>query len=63
MAARHSSTISSARVAFPSLPRNLQAVYKRGQMLAHQDRVARLPVPPLQQTLTKYLTSVKVRGT
>ena len=52
-----------ARVAFPSLPRNLQAVYKRGQMLAHQDRVARLPVPPLQQTLTKYLTSVEVSDT
>eukprot|EP00057_Strongylocentrotus_purpuratus_P011864 XP_011666338.1 PREDICTED: carnitine O-acetyltransferase [Strongylocentrotus purpuratus] len=30
-----------------------------GRMFAHQDSLARLPVPPLQQTLYKYLMAVK----
>ena len=30
-----------------------------GRMFAHQDSLARLPVPPLQQTLYKYLLTVK----
>ncbi|XP_041481212.1 carnitine O-acetyltransferase-like isoform X1 [Lytechinus variegatus] len=36
-------------------PSNVHA----GRMFAHQDSLARLPVPPLQQTLYKYLMAVK----
>ena len=55
-----SSTVAGARVLFPTLPRKLQGTFKPGQMLTYQDRVAKLPVPPLQQTLDKYLKSVEV---
>ena len=44
----------------PKLPKELEGKYKPGQMYRNQASVAKLPVPPLQQTLSKYLTSVEV---
>lgn len=60
MAAKNASTTTATKLVFPSLPHQLRDVYKPGQMLTHQSKVARLPVPPLQQTLSKYLRSVEV---
>ena len=52
---------TTAKLLFPSLPRELMDRYKPGQMFQHQRALPKLPVPPLHQTLTKYITSVKVR--
>lgn len=49
-----------SKLQFPALPRELMDRYKPGQMFQYQSVLPKLPVPPLQQTLAKYLTSVQV---
>jgi len=48
------------KVQFPGLPKELQQKYVKGQMYKFQDSLPKLPVPPLQQTLSKYLAGIKV---
>ncbi len=48
------------RLQFPPLPPAWVDRYKPGQMYRNQESLPKLPVPPLQQTLKKYLTSVEV---
>ena len=49
------------KLEFPPLPPELADKYKKGQMYKFDDKLMKLPVPPLQQTLEKYITSVEVR--
>ena len=44
----------------PQLPKQLEGKYVRGQMYKYQDTLPKLPVPPLEQTLTKYIRGIKV---
>ena len=48
------------RLQFPQLPAEWEGRYKQGQMHQYADQLMKLPVPPLQQTLQKYVTSVEV---
>ena len=48
------------KVQFPGLPKEMQQKYVKGQMYKFQDSLPKLPVPPLQQTLSKYLAGIKV---
>ena len=48
------------RIQFPALPKEMEGRYVPGQMYKYQDSLPKLPVPPLQQTLQKYITSVEV---
>lgn len=48
------------RLEFPHLPAEWGDKYKRGQMYKFNDKLMKLPVPPLQQTLQKYIASVEV---
>ena len=50
----------SDRVQFPRLPPEWEEKYKPGQMYRHQASLPQLPIPSLQQTLQKYITSVEV---
>ena len=45
---------------FPQLPPEWEERFKPGQMYHNQASLPKLPVPPLQQTLQKYITSVQV---
>ena len=47
-------------VAFPALPQPLQQIYKPGQMYKYHSKLLKRPVPPLKQTLTKYLKTLDV---
>lgn len=47
------------RIASPTMVRTSAAVYKPFSMLAKQDSLPPLPVPPLQQTMDKYLKAIK----
>ena len=58
VSSRHSH--NAARLQFPLLPPQLAELYRPGQMLQHEDALPKLPVPPLQQTLKKYLAAVEV---
>ena len=53
----------SGEVQFPQLPPEWKEKYKPGEMYRNQASLPRLPVPPLQQTLQKYITSVEVWNT
>ena len=48
-------------VQMPELPKQLEGKFVKGQMYKYQDSLPKLPVPPLEQTLKKYITGVKVR--
>ena len=48
------------KVQMPHLPKQLEGKYVRGQMYKYQDTLPKLPVPPLEQTLTKYIREIKV---
>ena len=48
------------KLQFPALPPGWEKKYKPGEMYRHQNSIPKLPVPPLQQTLQKYLIAVKV---
>ena len=58
MAARHSH--QQPQLEFPHLPPEWRDRYKKGQMHRFRDQLMKLPVPPLQQTLEKYIASVEV---
>ena len=47
------------RFASPTMVRTSVAIYKPFSMLARQDSLPPLPVPPLQQTMDKYLSAIK----
>ena len=51
------------KVQMPQLPKQLEGKYVRGQMYKYQDTLPKLPVPPLEQTLTKYIRGIKVIST
>ena len=51
---------SSYPVAFPALPSPMKMMYKPGQMYSYRSKLLKRPVPPLQQTLKKYLKSLEV---
>ena len=48
------------KLQFPVLPKELEGRYVPGQMYKYQDSLPKLPVPPLQQTLQKYITCMEV---
>ena len=48
------------KLQFPPMPREWEERYVPGQMYKYQASHPKLPVPPLQQTLQKYITSVEV---
>jgi hypothetical protein len=48
------------RVQLPQLPKQLEGKFVRGQMYTRQDSLPKLPVPPLDQTLRKYITGIQV---
>ena len=50
------------KLQFPPLPREWEGRYVSGQMYKYQASLPKLPVPPLQQTLQKYVASVEVRN-
>ena len=47
-------------IQMPSLPKQMEGKYVKGQMYKYQESLPKLPVPPLQQTLGKYLKGVQV---
>jgi carnitine O-acetyltransferase len=47
------------KLQFPHLPAEWRDKYTRGQMFKYDDKLMRLPVPPLEQTLQKYIASVE----
>ena len=49
-----------AKIQFPELPKEWEGKYVKGQMYKLQDSIPKLPVPPLDQTLKKYLAGVQV---
>ena len=51
-----------AKLQFPPLPQEWEERYIQGQMFKYQASLPKLPVPPLQQTLQKYITSVEVHA-
>lgn len=51
---------AETKVQFPELPREWQGKYVKGEMYKYQDSLPKLPVPPLQQTLKKYLAAIRV---
>ena len=55
------STSSGNRLQFPLLPREWETKYVPGQMYKYQNALPKLPVPPLKQTLDKFISSVEVR--
>ena len=48
------------RIQLPQLPKQLDGKFVRGQMYTHQDSLPKLPVPPLEQTLRKYVKGIQV---
>ena len=48
------------KIQFPELPKEWEGRYVKGQMYKFQDSIPKLPVPPLDQTLEKYLAGVQV---
>ena len=48
------------KLQFPPLPQEWEGRYVPGQMYKYQASLPKLPVPPLQQTLQKYITSIQV---
>lgn len=57
----YSALRDNIKVQFPALPKVWEGIYKPGQMYVNQESLPKLPVPPLQQTLDKYLKCVEVR--
>ena len=51
----------SNRLQFPPLPREWETKYVPGQMYKYQNALPKLPVPPLKQTLDKFMSSIEVR--
>ena len=51
---------SGVKVQFPELPKEWRGKFVKGQMYKYQDTLPRLPVPALEQSLRKYLDTVKV---
>ena len=60
MLSRGYSSGAKKKVQYPQLPAAMKEKYRPGEMYRYQDSVPSLPVPPLQQTLSKYLLSVEV---
>ena len=52
--------LDDQKLQFPPLPQEWKDRYVPGQMYKYQAALPKLPVPPLQQTLEKYITSIKV---
>ena len=52
--------LDDLKLQFPPLPQEWKDRYVPGQMYKYQAALPKLPVPPLQQTLEKYITSIKV---
>lgn len=51
---------TTSNVQFPELPKEWEGKYVKGQMYKYQESIPHLPVPPLEQTLKKYITGVQV---
>lgn len=49
-------------VQMPQLPKQLEGKFVKGEMYKYQDSLPKLPVPPLDQTLEKYLKGVEVNS-
>ena len=52
--------LDDVKLQFPPLPQEWKDRYVPGQMFKYQASLPKLPVPPLQQTLEKYITNIKV---
>jgi hypothetical protein len=52
--------VDDLKLQFPPLPQEWKDRYVPGQMFKYQASLPKLPVPPLQQTLHKYIASVEV---
>ena len=52
--------LDDVKLQFPPLPREWKDRYVPGQMFKYQASLPKLPVPPLQQTLHKYIASIEV---
>ena len=52
--------LDGPKLQFPPLPGEWKDRYVPGQMFKYQASLPKLPVPPLQQTLHKYIASVEV---
>ena len=52
--------LGGPKLQFPPLPQEWKDRYVSGQMYKYQASLPKLPVPPLQQTLHKYITSIEV---
>ena len=55
-----SNGLDHLKLQFPPLPQEWKERYVPGQMFKYQASLPKLPVPPLQQTLEKYIASVEV---
>ena len=56
----HKASSPDASIQLPQLPKQLEGKFVRGQMYKHQGSLPRLPVPPLEQTLRKYVEGIQV---
>ena len=52
--------VDDVKLQFPPLPQEWKDRYVPGQMFKYQASLPKLPVPPLHQTLHKYIASVEV---
>ena len=52
--------VDDLKLQFPPLPQEWKDRYVPGQMFKYQASLPKLPVPPLHQTLHKYIASVEV---
>ena len=52
--------VNDLKLQFPPLPQEWKDRYVPGQMFKYQASLPKLPVPPLHQTLHKYIASVEV---
>ena len=52
--------LDDLKLQFPPLPQEWKDRYIPGQMFKYQASLPKLPVPPLHQTLHKYITSIEV---
>ena len=52
--------VDDLKLQFPPLPQEWKDRYIPGQMFKYQASLPKLPVPPLHQTLHKYITSIQV---
>ena len=52
--------VPELKVQFPQLPKQWEKKYIPGQMYQYQKSLPKLPLPPLQQTLKKYINGIQV---